>query len=79
VCQRIQSGKFARDWMLENKVKPDLVQGDPRQARTATRSEVGVNSGYDAVIKKGALSTRQELGHCSWMLRSAPHLRLVRC
>ena len=29
VLDDIQTGKFTRDWMLENKVEPDLLQGHP--------------------------------------------------
>ena len=45
----IQSGKFARDWMLENRVSRP-VQGDARQARASIRSKRSAEAArHDAV------------------------------
>ncbi len=39
VLDDIQAGRFARDWVLENKAGQTSLQGDTRQGRSASRSK----------------------------------------
>ena len=59
VLTDIQSGKFTRDWMLENKVNADLVQGDPRpQQRPPDRGGRRHAAWHDA-LDRGQQARRQ--------------------
>ena len=56
ILDDIQSGKFARDWMLENQRQPDLVQGDARQMRRPSdRAGRREAARHDAVDQARAL------------------------
>ena len=60
VLEDIQSGKFTRDWMLENKVGQTSLQGDPRpQRRAPDRGSRRPPARHDAV-DQGKGAGRQE-------------------
>ena len=54
VLKDIQTGKFTRDWMQENKVRPDRVQGHPRakQRRAPDRGGRRQAARHDAVDRQ---------------------------
>ncbi len=56
VLTDIQSGRFARDWMLENRVNQSSLQGDPPPAgRASDRAGRREAAGDDALDPKNAL------------------------
>ncbi|MGY3368282.1 ketol-acid reductoisomerase [Bradyrhizobium sp. GM2.4] len=61
VLNDIQSGKFARDWMLENKVNQTSFKGDPRQARRAPdRGSRRQAARHDALDQEGRAGRQVE-------------------
>jgi hypothetical protein len=67
VLDDIQSGKFARDWMLENKVNQTSFKGHPRQARRPSdRGSRRQAPRHDAVDQEGRAGGQdEELRLCS--------------